>query len=232
MTAPVVINQFYIFSTYSIPMNLIAVPIMSFFLMPLAITSLFLMPLGLSTLVVKLLGFFIGIITESAKFVTQLPGASWYFGYLTSVSMAIFLFGLFWLCLWQTKWRIMGIGIILISFVFMLNSSKPDLIVDMNLGAIGVKNNEGVLQIYANKMPSFNKQYWAHWFGQEDCEMLPLSEGVFSVSSGQKVAINCDNKKCNLSNIKINILDRNGFIDEHVKLDREFLEMAASFINS
>lgn len=49
VTAPVVINQFYIFSTYSIPMNLIAVPIMSFFLMPLAITSLFLMPLGLST---------------------------------------------------------------------------------------------------------------------------------------------------------------------------------------
>lgn len=75
-------------------------------------------------------------------------------------------------------------------------------------------------------MPSFNKQYWAHWFGQEDCEVLPLSEGVFSVSSGQKVAINCDNKKCNLSNIQINILDRNGFIDEHIKLDREFLEMA------
>lgn len=41
ITTPVVINQFYIFSTYSIPMNLIAVPIMSFFLMPLAILALY-----------------------------------------------------------------------------------------------------------------------------------------------------------------------------------------------
>ena len=37
ITAPVVINQFFIFSTYSVPTNLIAVPVMSFFLMPLAL---------------------------------------------------------------------------------------------------------------------------------------------------------------------------------------------------
>jgi hypothetical protein len=205
-------------------MNLIAVPIMSFFLMPLAITSLFLMPFGLSSPVIKLFGFFIGIITGSASFVNQLPGAVWYFGYITPLSIITFLFGLFWVCLWQTRWRIAGVGIMLISFVLMLNSPKPDLIVDVNLGAVGVKNKQGRLEIYADKMPSFNRQYWAHWFGQADSEVFSLKENVFFVSSGQKVAINCNNKECNGADIQINISGGNNYIYGKVNLDKEFLK--------
>ncbi len=37
ITAPIVINQFFIFATYSVPANLIVVPITSFFLIPLAL---------------------------------------------------------------------------------------------------------------------------------------------------------------------------------------------------
>ncbi len=142
--------------------------------------------------------------------------------------MAIFLFGLFWLCLWQTKWRIVGIGIriILISFGFMLNSPKPDLIVDINLGALALRIMKACFKFMQIKCRLLISNIGLIGLGKKIVRCYLLSEGVFSISSGQKVAINCDNKKCNLSNIQINILDRNGFIDEHIKLDREFLEMA------
>ncbi len=109
ITAPVVINQFFIFSTYSIPNNLIVVPIMSFFLMPLALLSLPLMWLNIDGFVLKIMGFFISIIINSAEYFNNLPGAVWYFGYITNLSILLFLFGFFWICIWKTNWRLWGL---------------------------------------------------------------------------------------------------------------------------
>jgi ComEC/Rec2-related protein len=58
VTVPFVIYHFYKFATYSLLMNLLAVPLMSFFMMPLAIISLLLMPFNASYYSLKLLGFF------------------------------------------------------------------------------------------------------------------------------------------------------------------------------
>ena len=61
VTAPFVIYHFYKFATYSLLMNLLAVPLMSFFMMPLAIISLVLMPFNACNYSLKLLGFFVKI---------------------------------------------------------------------------------------------------------------------------------------------------------------------------
>ena len=55
VTVPFVIYHFYKFATYSLLMNLLAVPLMSFFMMPLAIISLLLMPFNASYYSLKLL---------------------------------------------------------------------------------------------------------------------------------------------------------------------------------
>jgi len=209
ITAPVVINQFYIFSTYSIPMNLIAVPIMSFFLMPLAILALLLMPFGIEKYILKTIGFFIEIIADTAKFANEMPGSVWYFGYISKTSIVIFIFGFFWICLWKTRWRFLGLLTMIISFILMLSSPKPDLIFDAKLNAVGVKNNAGMLTIYANKMPEFNRIYWANWFGQADAEILPLTKNVFNTLYGQKIIINSNPLECK---------------DAEICIDRTYLE--------
>lgn len=76
-------------------MNLIAVPIMSFFLIPLSIISLFLMIFGIDQYCLKLIGFFIDIIIAAVKFTNTLPLSVWYFGYITKISLITFLFGFF-----------------------------------------------------------------------------------------------------------------------------------------
>lgn len=204
ITAPVIINQFYIFSIYSIPVNLIAVPVMSFFLMPLAILALFLMILGFDSYVLKIMGFFIEVITSAVKFANAIPGSVWYFGYISKVSIIIFIFGFFWICFWKTGWRLLGLLVIIISFILMLNSPKPDLIYDANLNAVGIKNNIGLLTIYANKMPEFSRVYWANWFGQADAEILPLTKNIFTTTYGQKIIINSNiYKKTDCKNAEI-----------------------------
>ena len=165
VTAPFVIYHFYKFATYSILMNLLAVPLMSFFMMPLAIVSLILMPLGVSELSLKLLGFFVRIITDSTQVIVDLPISTINTGYITDSSMFIFTFGFFWICLWQTTWRYFGLVIICISLYMMYLSPKPYFIYDHRIKAIGIKNKD-VIDIYSKyEISNFTKEYWLNWYG-------------------------------------------------------------------
>ncbi|WP_375332195.1 ComEC/Rec2 family competence protein [Candidatus Tisiphia endosymbiont of Temnostethus pusillus] len=226
VTAPVVINQFYTFPTYSIPMNLIAVPIMSFFLMPLSIISLFLMMFGIDQYCLKLVGFFINIIIAAVKFTNSLPLSVWYFGYITKISLITFLFGFFWTCLWRTKWHFLGLIIMIISVILMLNSPKPNFIFDMNLNAVGIKNNNGELDIYVNEMPEFKRIYWANWFGQKDAKIFPIEKNIFT-SDGYTILVNykpiAPNKICENVDIYINISSRNQCKGNKITITRELL---------
>jgi len=165
VTAPFVIYHFYKFATYSLLMNLLAVPLMSFFMMPLAIISLLLMPFNASYYSLKLLGFFVEIVTNSAEYVVNLPISTIDTGYITDSSMLIFTFGFFWICLWQTTWRYFGLLIIFISLVMMYLSPKPDFIYDHRIKAIGIKNKD-VIDIYSKYgISNFTKEYWLGWYG-------------------------------------------------------------------
>ncbi|HJD55129.1 MAG TPA: ComEC family competence protein [Rickettsia endosymbiont of Pyrocoelia pectoralis] len=204
ITAPVVINQFFIFSTYSVPANLIVVPITSFFLMPLALLSLPFTVIGFDSYILKIIGFFIDLIIKTAHYFNNLPGSVWYFGYITNFSILLFLFGFFWICIWKTTWRLFGLAIMAVSFIFMLYSPKPELIFDVNNMAVGVKNKQGKLEIYADKMPAFNRVYWANWFGQQDSRVLPLKDNIFTTDYEQKIALN-KNNFCQKAEIQINL---------------------------
>ncbi len=221
VTAPVVINQFYVFSTYSVLANLIAVPIMSFFLMPLAIITICLAPMGLDLPFLKLLEYFIGIILTTASFTNQLPGSVGYFGYITPASILVFIFGFLWICFWQTIWRFLGLLIMGTSFILMIYSPKPDLIIDTNLNALGVKNQQNKLEIYANQMPEFNSKYWANWFGQPDSKILPLPQPTV-------LKILDDMSKAN-SKQSLALLDKASCLNQ-LYLDKEILVPAGTMI--
>ncbi len=222
ITAPVVINQFFIFSTYSVPTNLIAVPIMSFFLMPLALLSLPFTMIGFDSYILEIIGFFIEIIIKSAHYFNNLPGSVWYFGYITNFSILLFLFGFFWICIWKTTWRLFGLVIMVISFIFMLYSPKPELIFDASNMAIGIKNKQGKLEIYADKMAKFNRIYWANWFGQEDSILLPLQDNLFITNYGQRIIFN-KNNYCNEAEIHINLNHRAKCMGNLMTINRDFL---------
>jgi ComEC/Rec2-related protein len=146
-TAPIVVYHFYFFSNYSIIANLVAVPIMSFFMMPIAIFSLFLMPIGLEKYPLKLLEFFIDIVIKSAKYIVALPHSIWQIGYISKWSLTLFLGSFFWFVIWKSKIRYLGLGISFLSFAFMLNSEKPALILD-------ISNQENTIDSEMNQIQS------------------------------------------------------------------------------
>jgi competence protein ComEC len=225
-TMPLVIYHFYLSSNYSVLSNLIAVPLMSFFMMPLAILSIILMPFSLDYYALKALGFLIGIIINVAKYIVVLSGAIWYFGHVSGVSILLYMIGFFWLTLWQKSWRHFGFVLVFSSVILMMQSEKPDLIFDPNLNAIGIKNKDDNLEIKAKRMSQFTKNYWTNWFGQKDvifaAEDITLSNHHLITNSGHSINILFDKMDCN-ADVVLNAKGRKR-CDGKISLNRKDLK--------
>ncbi len=210
MTAPYVIYHFYKFANYSVLMNLISVPIMSFFLMPFTIVATMLMPVGLDSIFLGILGFFIRIIIDCANYIASLPGAIWYFGHITPASLLIYTLGFFWLALWQKRWRKLGLLVIIFSVILMLLSPKPVLVFDLKDKIVGIRTEQDRLEIYSEKsIPRFTREYWANWFGIDEDHITQniasIEHKVFKLRNNKTVAI--INTQCLEADLIITISD-------------------------
>ncbi len=186
-TTPFVIFHFYQFANYSVIMNLIAVPLMSFFIMPLSIIALLLMPFQADGYILQIIGYFIDIIIYSAHYISNLPYAVATTGYITSASLLVFTVGFCWICFWQGRKRYLGIVIMTYSVWLMYATKTPDIVIDKARDIIAIKSAKEVTIFSPYKLSSFTKLYWENWYAMpvqhivkniwKEDELLPLING-------------------------------------------------------
>jgi hypothetical protein len=104
----------------------------------------------------------------------------------------------------------------------MFYSPKPELIFDVNHMAVGVNNKENKLVIYADKIPTFNRVYWANWFGQKDSLVSPLKDNIFITNYGQKIIFN-KNNYCKDAEIHINLNYKAKCSGSLITINKDFL---------
>jgi len=177
-TAPYVIFHFYKFANYSVLMNLIAVPLMSFCIMPLALLSLFLMPLDLHYTALKSMGFFIDLVINASEYVVNLPMAVLNLGSISPISLMVYSIGFCWICFWQYRIKYLGILIIIISIFVTLFYQKPDVIINKKQQIISLKDQNKILLYSNQKLSAFTINYWQSWYGINDIEHL--KENLFN----------------------------------------------------
>lgn len=165
-TGPFVIFHFFKFANYSILMNLLAVPLMSFIIMPFGCLALILFGSGLEGYLFKFIGYFVGLIIDSAAETVRLPGSIWHFGYISDISLAVYAFGFFFVCVFQTSIRHLGFLFIIISCIMMAFTPQAAFIYDTHYKAVGALKAEHVMEITSDRQISpFNSKYWMHWYG-------------------------------------------------------------------
>lgn len=188
-TAPIVAHHFHMFSNYSALANLVAIPITTFILMPCAILFLLLIPFNLDKYILVFMSYFIEPIIKVAHFVANIPYNAVHTGYIESKYLALYLLGLFWLTIWQSRLRLWGILIIAASIALMLNNTKPKLLIDLNRGITAMLNNQGEVDLYSHgQLLGFARDGWALWFGKDKIAKHTVAE-----QKPQKIALqnNC-----------------------------------------
>jgi len=143
--APVVVYYFNNFAIFGIISNLVAIPLTTFIVMPLGFIYLFLMPFHLQFLTLYPLNFALTNIINIANFTANLPYSNLTVPLISTSSLIIMSYGFIFLCLWQQKWRYLGIIPIILGIFLAYKTPRPDVIIDGKMQYFAIRyENEGL----------------------------------------------------------------------------------------
>ncbi|MBB2206396.1 DUF4131 domain-containing protein [Gluconacetobacter takamatsuzukensis] len=145
-TVPVVMAHFGTLQPWFVLANLLAVPLMAMWVLPLGLLSLLLMPLGAEGAALVPMGWGIGVILDLARMVSGWPAARLAVPAMPGWGLAVWLLGLCWLCLWAGRWRWWGVGPMVLALAVPFWVVRPDLLLSPDGRTVAVRDG-GVLRI-------------------------------------------------------------------------------------
>ena len=182
-TAPFAAFHFHRVALYSLAANLLAMPVVTFAVMPLAVLSVIAMPFGLEPLVLPLLGYALEGVTWVAQVVASWGGVA-RFGMTSPAALALYGLGFCVLAFARTELRLVGLLPIALAAVVAERGGRVVAVVNEN-GRNVVMLDRTAAVLSAGKPESFTNKLVA--------ESFPASAKAFS-------KFRCDTLGCTHSN--------------------------------
>ncbi|MDR0677462.1 MAG: ComEC family competence protein [Holosporaceae bacterium] len=136
------INTFNQLTLNSIAANIVSIPLMTFFVMPVAVIALFLMIFGLEQPFIILVGYGVKLLIKISEFSSKLPGSYFVMPTPTSLNMAIFIFSGIILLLIHHKIRFLGLLGLVIGGVFYFFYPTSNIFISPKGKVIGIKTEK------------------------------------------------------------------------------------------
>ncbi|NHN89726.1 ComEC/Rec2 family competence protein [Acetobacter conturbans] len=144
-TLPVSMAHFGEIQPFFVVANLVAVPLTALWVMPAGLLAMLLMPLHLEYPALFAMGEGVHAIVWLARTVAGWPAARIAVPMTPGWGLALFLFGLCWLCLWSRRWRLVGILPMLIGFASPFCHTLPDAVIAPDGGVVAIREGGNLL---------------------------------------------------------------------------------------
>jgi len=188
-TAFYAVHHFSRFATWSVPANLLAVPLTGVVVMPAGLVALLLMPFGLDEPALRVMGWGVEGINRLATAVAGWPGAAIVVPPVSVTAMAIYSLGGLWLCLWRRRWRRLGLVPMLGAVLTVPFHDLPDVLIDGDGEIMAVRAAAGGLLYSSLKRGAFVRQSWDERAG------AGLEPRAFE-QAGAVDGLTCDSQGC------------------------------------
>ncbi|MFT8892213.1 MAG: ComEC/Rec2 family competence protein, partial [Acetobacter papayae] len=164
-TLPVVMAHLGVIEPYFVLANLVAVPLMAVWIMPMGLLALLGMPFGLAAPGLWLMGLGLWPVLWLAHGVASLPGARFAVPAMPGWGLGAALLGLAWLCLWRRGWRLAGLVVFGLGMLSPWLVSRPDILFSPDGGLIGVRMRDSVLVMGHSPEQAGLEREWARVLG-------------------------------------------------------------------
>ncbi|VAW05081.1 DNA internalization-related competence protein ComEC/Rec2 [hydrothermal vent metagenome] len=195
--APFALFHFNKLVQYGLLANLLAMPVMAFWVMPWVVVYLVLAPFGLGAVALYPMSYGLEIIIHIAEVVSGTPGSYSLLptmGLWPLVAMAL---GAIWFAIWRTQWRIHGLTVIIVGFIAALLTPQPDILIDNGGRLIGVRNMDQDINLSSLRAGAMTRQRWAQRSGQEKAEKWPQKTGGRNTGGeNDENWMSCDRLSC------------------------------------
>ncbi|KJV65445.1 MULTISPECIES: ComEC/Rec2 family competence protein [Ehrlichia] len=198
-TLPYVIYHFNYFSIAGVFANLLAIPITTFFIMPLGLLYIVLGIVNLEFCISWMVESSVRVLIHITQYISKINGLIVLLHAFSSVSILVITLGFLFLCLWKGSVRFYGLILIVLGVFIGINYITPDVIV--NQYNIVVKESDGKLYAINQKahLTSFVNLTWARqngqgemlrpYFGSNKYLSCKKSEGCIYSKLGKNVLI-------------------------------------------
>lgn len=160
-TTPYAAYHFHRVAPYGVIANLLAMPVISGFVMPVGLFAVAAMPFGFDGPLWWLMGVGIDWMTGVALWTAGLPGAVGRMSAFGVVPLLAATLGLIMLCLLRSPLRFAGVALLVIAAMLALATPRPDVLVAANGEAVAVRGGaDGRLSVLTNARRSFAVRDW------------------------------------------------------------------------
>jgi competence protein ComEC len=152
--------HFHRLAPYGVLANLLAMPVVSAFVMPTGLLALGALPFGFDGPVWRLMGYGIDWMTGIALWVASLPGAVGRIPAFGIVPLLVATLGLIVICLLRTPLRWSGAGLLLLAAMLAAAAPRPDVLVAADGETVAVRRTDGRLAVLKTPSQSFAPRDW------------------------------------------------------------------------
>lgn len=177
-TTPYGLHHFGRLQLYGVVANMVAVPLTSFLVMPAGMAALALMPLGLEHWALAPMGWGVEAVLLVARAVAGWPGAAIQAMPMPGWGLLLASVGLAWLCLWQARWRLLGLPMLAAGLASGALVTPPDLLVSADARLIALRTPAGVVLQKSNGGSAFLRDAWLRGWAEEEAEALAAGEAA------------------------------------------------------
>jgi len=142
-TAPIALYHFGRVATYSIVANIVALPILSLWVMPWALVAIVLMPIGLPDFALHRMAEGVEWISDVAAHIMTLPHSVWAAPQMPQIGFLLCLAGGFWLVLQTRTLRLFGVMFLLTGLSSPWWQSQPDVLIANHGAVVGLRQANG-----------------------------------------------------------------------------------------
>jgi len=178
-TLPFALFHFGRTTHYAVLGNLIAMPVMGFWVMPAAALSVILMPLGWDGPVLALLGEGIAVMLALGGLVAHLPGAVSLAPAMPLSALLAISGGGLWLVIWRGARRWPGLLGLAGGVVLAMAAPRPDMLVAPDGRTVAIRGGDGLLHFAQPPKDRFDAREWLRRDG--DARMLEEAAGMTSL---------------------------------------------------
>ena len=152
---------------YGVIANGLAIPVMSFVVMPFALLSVVLMPFGLESLAVAILGKGVGLVLAISEFVAALPGAQQMIPQLPLASALGLAVAAAIMCLARQKAKLLAVPVVAAALFSSQLACPPDILVERTAANVAFRNGAGELVFALGRKGRFAGEKWLQANGEE-----------------------------------------------------------------
>lgn len=168
--APFSIFHFNRMALLGIPANLVAMPVMGFWVMPAGLLALFLMPFGLEALPLAVMGSGLEVILSTAAEISAVPHSTLELSQMPQATLALLALGGLWLALWQDRrLRSLAVLLFLAAGLIWANTTPPDILVGRDGRLVAIRHwQSGLYYFSSGRAERFSRQAWQRAMAQQD----------------------------------------------------------------